>query len=92
VRLQQDDRSCWRTWPGLAYLAVSNAFTVLRLLPKGDREEDVEIFSSCHQITVLRRQLGAARSTFDPVAGATPGMRRSVTSALDLVLACRLRA
>jgi putative transposase len=50
----------------LAYLAVSNAFTALRLLPMGDREKDTEILSLRHQITVLQRQLAGARPEFDP--------------------------
>lgn len=49
-----------------AYLAVSNAFTVLRLLPMGGREKDIEILASRHQITVLQRQLGADRPRFEP--------------------------
>ncbi|GAA2842633.1 hypothetical protein [Nonomuraea rubra] len=43
----------------LAYLAVTNAFAALRLLPMGDRDKDVEILVLRHQITVLERQLGA---------------------------------
>ena len=50
----------------LAYLAVSNAFTVLRLLPMGDRDKDVEILALRHQISVLQRQLGATRPRFKP--------------------------
>ena len=50
----------------LAYLAVSNAFSVLRLLPKGDREKDIEILSLRHQITVLQRQLAGTRPALDP--------------------------
>ncbi|WP_204069961.1 helix-turn-helix domain-containing protein, partial [Planobispora siamensis] len=43
----------------LAYLAVTNAFAALRLLPMSDRDKDVEILTLRHQITVLERQLGA---------------------------------
>ena len=50
----------------LAYLAMSNAFTVLRLLPKSDYEKDVEILTLRHQIGVLQRQLGARRPRFEP--------------------------
>jgi hypothetical protein len=50
----------------LDYLAVSNAFTALRLLPMGDREKDIEILSLRHQLTVLHRQLAGARPEFDP--------------------------
>ncbi|MET7729183.1 hypothetical protein [Streptomyces mirabilis] len=45
----------------LAYLAVSNAFAVLRLLPMSDRDKDAEIRALRHQITVLERQLGHER-------------------------------
>ncbi|GAA3616351.1 hypothetical protein GCM10022419_122080 [Nonomuraea rosea] len=51
----------------LAYLAVTNSFAALRLLPVGDREKDVEILALRHQITVLERQLGAnTRVRFAP--------------------------
>ena len=45
----------------LGYLAVSNVFAVLRLLPMGDRDKDVEILAWRHQIAVLERQLGQQR-------------------------------
>jgi hypothetical protein len=48
----------------LAYLAVSNAFAALRLLPMGEREKDVEILVLRHQLTVLERQLAGARPAF----------------------------
>ncbi|RAG82086.1 integrase [Streptacidiphilus pinicola] len=47
-----------------AYLAVSQAFAALRLLPMGDREKDVEILALRHQLTVLQRQLGDERPRF----------------------------
>ncbi|MFF3665808.1 hypothetical protein [Microtetraspora malaysiensis] len=51
----------------LAYLAVTNTFAALRLLPMGDRDKDVEILALRHQITVLERQLGAGtRVRFAP--------------------------
>ncbi|MFG2045717.1 helix-turn-helix domain-containing protein [Dactylosporangium sp. NPDC048998] len=50
----------------LAYLAVMNAFALLRLLPMSDRDKDVEILALRHQITVLERQLGNDRPRFDP--------------------------
>ncbi|MFI9842450.1 integrase core domain-containing protein [Nonomuraea sp. NPDC051941] len=51
----------------LAYLAVTNVFAALRLLPLGDRDKDVEILALRHQITVLERQLGAdTRVRFAP--------------------------
>ena len=42
----------------LAYLSVTNAFALLRLLPMSDWDKDVEILVLRHQITVLERQLG----------------------------------
>jgi putative transposase len=50
----------------LAYLGVTNAFTLLRLLPMSDRDKDVEILALRHQITVLERQLGTTRPRFCP--------------------------
>ncbi|MGV9564465.1 integrase core domain-containing protein [Streptomyces sp. NPDC003480] len=50
----------------LAYLGVTNAFAVLRLLPMSDRGKDVEIPALRHQITVLERQLGGDRPRFGP--------------------------
>jgi transposase InsO family protein len=47
-----------------AYLAVSQAFAALRLLPLSDREKDVEILALRHQLTVLQRQLGDERPRF----------------------------
>ncbi|RAG80756.1 integrase [Streptacidiphilus pinicola] len=49
-----------------AYLAVSQAFAALRLLPIGDREKDVEILALRHQLSVLQRQLGDERPRFRP--------------------------
>jgi transposase len=45
----------------LAYLGVTNAFAMLRLLPMSDREKDVEILTLRHQIAVLERQLNGQR-------------------------------
>ncbi|MGW3571617.1 integrase core domain-containing protein [Streptomyces sp. NPDC000941] len=50
----------------LAYLGVTNAFALLRLLPMSDRDKDAEILALRHQITVLERQLGGARLRFTP--------------------------
>ncbi|WP_413811038.1 helix-turn-helix domain-containing protein [Streptomyces sp. OE57] len=50
----------------LAYLGVTNAFALLRLLPMGDRGKDVEILALRHQVTVLERQLGGDRVRFTP--------------------------
>jgi putative transposase len=40
--------------PRLAYLRVTNAYALLRLLPRSDPDKDVEILALRHQITVLR--------------------------------------
>ncbi len=48
----------------LAYLTVTNTFAVLRLLPVGDRDKDVEILALRHQIAVLERQLGGKKVRF----------------------------
>lgn len=51
----------------LAYLAETNGLAMLRLLPMGDRDKDVEILALRHQVTILQRQLGTARVRFAPV-------------------------
>jgi hypothetical protein len=51
----------------LAYLAVTNAFALARLLPVSDHAKDVEILALRHQIGVLERQLGGQRPTFAPL-------------------------
>ena len=48
----------------LAYLGVTNAFAMLRLLPMSDREKDVEILALRHQIGVLERQLNGQQVRF----------------------------
>ncbi|MEU4445165.1 integrase core domain-containing protein [Actinosynnema sp. NPDC050801] len=53
----------------LAYLGVTNAFALLRLLrllPMSDRDKDTEILVLRHQITVLERQLSNVRPRFSP--------------------------
>jgi putative transposase len=50
----------------LAYLGITNAFTLLRLLPGGDRNKDVEILSLRHQLAVLHRQLDRQQVRFAP--------------------------
>ena len=47
-----------------AYLTVTNAFAVLRLLPMSDRDKDAEILALRHQINVLQRQCGPSTVTF----------------------------
>jgi putative transposase len=50
----------------LAYLGVTNAFALLRLLSVGDHDKDIEILALRHQITVLQRQLGNQKPRFEP--------------------------
>ncbi|MGW6145617.1 integrase core domain-containing protein [Streptomyces sp. NPDC055140] len=50
----------------LAYLTVTNAFAMLRVLPMSDRDKDAEILALRHQITVLERQLGGETVRFTP--------------------------
>jgi putative transposase len=48
----------------LAYLGITNAFALLRLLPGSDRDKDAEIVVLRHQLAVLqpaRRAAGAVR-------------------------------
>jgi putative transposase len=49
----------------LAYLGVTNAFALLRLLPMSDRDKDVEILALRHQLAVLHRQLGTEKARFE---------------------------
>lgn len=42
----------------LAYLAATNTFTLLRLLPMSDPDKDTEILVPRHQLLVLQRQVG----------------------------------
>jgi putative transposase len=53
----------------LAYLGVTNAFALLRLLPVSDHDKDVEIVALRYQITVLQRQLGPHKPRFAPAVG-----------------------
>ncbi|MCC8249792.1 hypothetical protein [Saccharothrix luteola] len=50
----------------LAYLGMTNAFALLRLLPMSGRDKNVEILALRHQITILERQPGDARPPFSP--------------------------
>ncbi|MFV2021495.1 integrase core domain-containing protein [Micromonospora sp. LOL_023] len=45
----------------LAYLGVTNALALLRLLPMSDRDKDAEILALRHQILVLERHLHGER-------------------------------
>jgi putative transposase len=48
----------------LAYLGITNAFALLRLLPGSDHDKDIEILSLRHQLAVLQRQLGGQQIRF----------------------------
>lgn len=50
----------------LAYLGVTNALAMLRLLPMSDHAKDIEILTLRHQIGVLERQLHGERPQFTP--------------------------
>ncbi|MFF0116472.1 integrase [Streptomyces prasinus] len=50
----------------LAYLTMTQAFAMIRLLPMSDRDMDTEILALRHQITVLERQLGGEKVRFSP--------------------------
>ncbi|MHA6757955.1 hypothetical protein [Streptacidiphilus sp. PAMC 29251] len=50
----------------LAYLTVTNALSLLRLLPMSDRDKDAEILALRRQVTVLQRRLGPGRAKFAP--------------------------
>jgi hypothetical protein len=50
----------------LAYLGLTNALALLRLLPMSDRDKDAEILALRHQIAVLERHLHGERIGFTP--------------------------
>ncbi|MBR8640596.1 hypothetical protein KEF29_17885 [Streptomyces tuirus] len=50
----------------LTYLAVPNAFAMLRLLPVSDRDKDAQILTLRHHIAVLERRLDSRRVWFTP--------------------------
>jgi transposase InsO family protein len=50
----------------LAYLGITNAFALMRLLPGSDRDKDAEILALRHQLAVLHRQLDGQRVRFEP--------------------------
>ncbi|MEU4219418.1 hypothetical protein AB0F10_29225, partial [Actinoplanes sp. NPDC026623] len=53
----------------LAYLGVTNALALLRLLPMSDRDKDAEILALRHQIMVFERQLHGEGSGSLPRTG-----------------------
>src|SRR3954465_8847692 len=65
----------------LAYLGITNAFALLRLLPGSDRDKDAEILALRHQLAVLHRQLDGPRVRFEPAD--RPGWPRCCTNCPD---------
>ena len=61
----------------LAYLGITNAFALLRLLPRTDREKDAEILALRHQLAVLQRHLDGSGSASTRPTG--PGWPRCCT-------------
>jgi putative transposase len=59
----------------LAYLALTNTFALIRLLPMSDRDKDVEILALRHQLAVLQRMRGKPAVT-DPKRIAYLDVRR----------------
>ncbi|KAK1185265.1 hypothetical protein B7755_048615 [Streptomyces sp. NBS 14/10] len=57
----------------LAYLGVTNAFAMLRLLRMSDRDKDAEILALRHQVTVLERQLGKGKGPVHAQRSGIPG-------------------
>jgi transposase InsO family protein len=66
VVLMAAGRGCLVVLLRLAYLGVTNALSMLRLLPMSDRAKDAEILALRHQIMILQRQLGGQRIRFTP--------------------------
>ncbi|MGX1668066.1 integrase core domain-containing protein [Streptomyces sp. NPDC055400] len=48
----------------LPYLALTSVFTLIRLLPMGDRHKDAEILALRHQLAVLQRQIDKPKLTW----------------------------
>ncbi|MFG2524429.1 integrase core domain-containing protein [Streptomyces sp. NPDC048527] len=75
----------------LAYLGVTNAFAMLRLLPMSDHEKDVEILALRHQIALLERQLNGQQVRFHAIdraflASLLRGLPREVLSRMPLLV------
>ncbi|MEO3781467.1 hypothetical protein ABGB16_32730 [Micromonospora sp. B11E3] len=49
-----------------AYLGVTNALALLRLLPTSDRDKHAEILALRHQVIILERQLNGEKVRFTP--------------------------
>ncbi|MEV7862971.1 integrase core domain-containing protein [Streptomyces hirsutus] len=74
-----------------AYLGMTNAFAMLRLLPTSDREKDIEILALRHQIAVLERQSDGQRVRMHASGRAFPasllhGLPREVLRRMRLLV------
>jgi hypothetical protein len=49
----------------LAYLAITNVFALLRLLPRSDRDKDAEILVLRQQLAILQRHLDGQKIRFE---------------------------
>jgi hypothetical protein len=56
----------------LAFLGVTNALAMLRLLPMSDRAKDAEILALRYQLTVLKRQLQSLARASCPLIAQLP--------------------
>jgi putative transposase len=45
----------------LSYLALTNVFAFVRLLPTSDVDKDIEILTLRHQLAILQRQIDRPR-------------------------------
>ena len=68
-----------------AEAALTNAFSLLRLLPMSDRDKDAETLALRHQITILQRQLGTEKAKFAPKDRAFLGGRAVIVARGELV-------
>jgi putative transposase len=77
--------------PRLAYLGVTNALAMLRLLPTSDRAKDAEILTLRHQITVLQRQLPGEKVRFTPADRALSALLAALLHRLPCGVLRRIR-
>ncbi|MFH8738205.1 MULTISPECIES: hypothetical protein [unclassified Streptomyces] len=47
----------------LPYITLTRMFTLIRLLPMGDRDKDAEMLAQRHQLAVLQRQIDKPKLT-----------------------------
>ncbi len=73
----------------LAYLGITNAFALLRLLRGSDRDKDAEILALRHQLAMLHRQLSGQRVRFEPADRASLAALLSMLPRASLHLRAR---